>query len=118
MKPAGGTNKNLLHYDDLAIKAKQGDLIQSPGVEGRVYLVLDKHVDDDSKPLKRNTAYLSMLSPEGVTLSGSPELWYDMLKHGLVNNVGAENWKASMLFSILPRSTSSSTRKKMLPSST
>ena len=100
-----GSNEKPLKYLDLAIKAERGDLVQSTVVEDRVYLVLDKHSD-----IHTNTVYLTLLSPEGATLSGSPELWYDMLKHCLVDSVGAENWKASMLFSILPRSTSSSRR--------
>lgn len=68
-----GTNEELLVYDDIVIKARQGDLLQSSVIEGRVYLVLDK------KPTIRGSQYLKLLSPEGETLRGWSELWADML---------------------------------------
>lgn len=96
MSTAGGSNEKPLKYDDVARVVKQGDLILSTDIEGRVYLVLDKHSDIHS-----NTPYLTLLSPEGATLSGSPELWYDMSKHGLKHGL-ADTWRP-LLFSILPR---------------
>lgn len=90
------SNEKTLVYYDLAVKVERGDLVQSTDIEGRVYLVLDKHSDIHS-----NTPYLTLLSPEGATLSGSPELWYDMSKHGLKHGL-ADTWRP-LLFSILPR---------------
>ena len=68
-----GSNEELLDYDDIVIKARQGDLLQSSVIEDRVYLVLDK------KPTVRGSQYLKLLSPEGETLRGWSELWADML---------------------------------------
>ena len=68
-----GTNEEILGYDELVIKVRQGDLLQSTVIEDRVYLVLDR------KPTMRGTQYLKLLSPEGETLRGWSELWADML---------------------------------------
>lgn len=96
-----GTNEKPLRWCDLVIKAEKGDLLQTPGVEDRVYLVLDKHIDIDHGP---NTSYISVLSPEGVTLTGYAMLQSDMIAHG------HRHRHRLSAFYVLPRSTSSSTR--------
>lgn len=93
-----GTNEKTLRWRDLVIKAEKGDLLQTPGVEDRFYLVLDKHFDG---PI--DTPYISELSPEGATLTGYAAIWYDMIGHGRGRRHGP------LAFYVLPRSTSSST---------